>query len=129
MTDDELIEAFESHRLTREEFTHEAHLRVGWIYVARLPLGEACDTMARELLAWDIAYGLGDRYHETVTWAFMFIIHEKQLACGAKSFDEFLAANPDLMRKSPPFLADYYKDETLGSDLARKHFLLPDVGR
>jgi len=129
MTDDELIEAFESHRLTREEFTHEAHLRVGWIYVTRLPLGAACDTMARELLAWDIAYDLGDRYHETVTWAFMFIIHEKQLACAAKSFDEFLGANPDLMRKEPPFLAAYYKDETLASDLARQNFLLPDVGR
>ncbi|NVJ98525.1 MAG: hypothetical protein HWE25_10260 [Alphaproteobacteria bacterium] len=129
MNDDKLIAAFEDHSLTREAFTHEAHLRVGWIYISRLPLGAACDTMASELLAWDIAYGLGDRYHETVTWAFMFIIHERQLACEAKTFEEFLEANPDLLRKSPPFLADYYRDETLASDLARQKFLLPDVGR
>jgi len=128
VTDDELIDAFESHRLTHEAFSHEIHLRIGWIYLTRMSLGAACDTMARELLAWDIAYGLGDRYHETVTWAFMMIMHEKQLACRAPTFDAFMKANPDLMAKNPPYLARYYKAETLESDLARKQFLLPDAG-
>lgn len=129
MTDDELIAAFESHRLTKDEFDHITHLRVGWIYATRHALGEACDTMARELLAWDIAYGLGDRYHETVTWAFMLVIHERQTACKADSFDAFITANPDLTAKSPPFLDAYYKKETLATERARTTFVLPDVGR
>lgn len=129
MTDDELIEAFESHKLTKDQFDHIAHLRVGWIYATRHTLGAACDTMARELLAWDIAYGLGERYHETVTWAFMLVIHERQSACNADSFTAFIEANPDLVAKSPPFLAAYYREETLASERARTSFVLPDVGR
>ncbi len=129
MTDDELIEAFESYQLTKDQFDHITHLRVGWVYLNRHSLGAACDTMARELLAWDIAYGLGDRYHETVTWAFMLVIHERQTACQADNFDTFIKANPDLAATSPPFLAAYYRKETLETERARTSFVLPDVGR
>jgi hypothetical protein len=43
------------------------------------------------------------------------------------SWDEFAAENPDLLnRKSNLILRDYYFDETLASELARKLFVLPN---
>jgi hypothetical protein len=125
--DDALLRAFEDFSLPREVFgAHILHLHVAWLYVTRLPLGAACDTMARNLLAWDIHKGLGDRYHHTVTWAFMLIVHERQLRTKATRFPDFITENADLLQKSPPFLARYYREETLASDEARQHFVLPD---
>lgn len=35
MTDDEFIAAFEDRAIAREDWTHEAHVRMGWIYARR----------------------------------------------------------------------------------------------
>ena len=125
--DNELLAAFEDFSLPCSVLaSHMVHLHVAWLYVTRLPLGAACDTMAKNLLAWDIQKGLGDRYHHTVTWAFMLVVHERQQKAKAASFAEFLRAHQDLLQKEPPFLARYYRPETLASDHARRHFVLPD---
>jgi hypothetical protein len=44
----------------------------------------------------------------------------------AQSWEEFTSANADLMTWSGSVLQQYYRDETLSSDLARKIFLFPD---
>jgi hypothetical protein len=41
-------------------------------------------------------------------------------------WDAFQAANPDLFAFRPGILDTYYSKETLGSDLARRVFVLPD---
>ena len=41
-------------------------------------------------------------------------------------WEEFAASNPDLMTWRPSVLERYYTSEALGSDLARRVFLLPD---
>ena len=44
----------------------------------------------------------------------------------ALGWEEFAASNPDLMTWRPSVLERYYTPETLGSDLARRAFVLPD---
>ena len=41
---------------------------------------------------------------------------------------QFAADNKDLLRGKDHVLKEYYKDETLKSELARKTFILPDRG-
>ena len=41
-------------------------------------------------------------------------------------WEEFAASNPDLLTWRPSVLERYYTPEALGSDLARRVFLLPD---
>ena len=38
MTDDELVQAFESATLAGDAFPHEAHVRVAWYYLTRHPM-------------------------------------------------------------------------------------------
>jgi hypothetical protein len=68
-------------------------------------------------------------YHETITWAFLLIIAERQARCGAVTWDDFAAANADLLVWKPSILERYYSTEVLRSDLARNVFVFPDLGR
>ena len=54
------------------------------------------------------------------------LIHERMRRGAEASWEEFAAANPDLLTWRPSILAAYYREETLRSDLARASFVLPD---
>jgi hypothetical protein len=45
---------------------------------------------------------------------------------GGLDWEEFARANPDLLTWRPSVLDRYYTPETLGSELARSVFLLPE---
>jgi hypothetical protein len=65
-------------------------------------------------------------YHETITWAFLFLIHER-MADGEESetWEAFAARNQDLLTWKPSALDRYYDPETLQSERARRLFVLP----
>jgi hypothetical protein len=47
-------------------------------------------------------------------------------AGGPQTWEQFASNNSDLLTWTDSILKQYYRDETLSSDLARKIFLLPD---
>jgi len=47
-------------------------------------------------------------------------------AGGRQSWEEFVAANPDLFDWQNSILKTYYREETLRSELARRVFVFPD---
>jgi len=55
------------------------------------------------------------------------LIHERIRRDPAQSWDDFVAANGDLLRWNPSILDDYYRPETLSSPLARSIFVFPDA--
>jgi hypothetical protein len=66
-------------------------------------------------------------YHETITWAYLLLINERMERGGRqRCWQKFASANADLLTWRPSILQEYYRTETLGSDLARCVFLLPD---
>jgi hypothetical protein len=73
------------------------------------------------------ANGKSDRYHETITWAFLLLIRERIARAGRlQTWTEFSAANEDLLSWEHNILKKYYRERTLASALARSTFLLPD---
>ena len=72
------------------------------------------------------AQGATGLYHETITWAFLLLIADRQARTAAASWDEFERANADLVMWKPSILSRYYSKELLESDLARRTFLMPD---
>ena len=125
MIDDEIFAAFEAGKLDPKIFSHEMHVRVGWIFVCRFPPAEAMTRFADKLKAWATALKIPGKYHETITWFFMLLINERQTRQKADTFEAFIAENRDLIAK-PSILERYYKRETLASDYARSHYVLPD---
>ncbi|MCJ9430001.1 hypothetical protein [Kordiimonas marina] len=125
LSDDDFLAAFEAGRLDVKGFDHKAHVRLGWIYITRMPLADAINRFTRGLKRWVTALGAEGKYHETVTWAYLMLIHDRQTARPEASFDAFLAENADLLGTPSPLEALYHR-ETLASDRARKSFVLPD---
>lgn len=125
-TDEELFRAFEAGTFDPKLFSHEMHIRVGWVYVCCFPRAEAIERFAAKLKAWATALGIPGKYHESITWFYMLIIDERQSEQSATTFEEFIAKNADLISGKPTILERYYRAETLKSAHARNHYVLPD---
>jgi len=119
----DLVERFEACTLPPEEFPHEAHVYVAWSYLRELPLAMAADRFIRNLKRYAASLGKTTLYHETITWAYMLLVNERM---DEGDWDEFRAANQDLLTFRPSILDRYYTAETLSSARARTTFLLPD---
>lgn len=131
MTDDEFIAAFEACTLPKEEFHHQDHVRMAFLYLSRYPVVEALRRFSESLKNFAAANGKPNLYHETITWAFLLLIHERiarsrQQEGNHPGWNDFAHDNPDLLNWKENILKKYYRDETLASELARTTFLLPD---
>jgi hypothetical protein len=128
MTDQELIEQFEDGTLPNECFRHREHVRTAFLYLTKYPVLEALQIFSRTLRRFAEARGKPQLYHQTITWAYVFLIQERMAKAGSnQSWEEFARDNPDLLLWKDGVLTRFYRSETLTSDLARTVFLLPDL--
>jgi hypothetical protein len=126
MTDAEFLAAFEWCTLPRSEWTHAAHVRLAWLYLGRLPFAQALARVRDGIRCYNAAHG-SDGYHETITVAFVVLIHARLAGAGpGEDFAGFRARNPDLLDRRPPILEHYYDPATLASAAARQRFVVPD---
>ncbi|WP_119302405.1 hypothetical protein [Dongia deserti] len=136
MTCDELIERLEDLTLPPAALDHRAHVRAGFTYLQRLGFAGALSAMAQALRRFAAHHGKQGLYHETVTAAFLALIHQRMAEdlveqgtvvelAGARVlvWEDFAARHPELF--APDLLLRYYPKETLRSELARDCFVLP----
>ena len=127
MTGEELIQQFERGATPADTFHHADHVRLGFEYVCRYTVLEALERFADALKRFAAAQGKAERYHETVTWAYLLLIRERIARAGrTQTWEEFAGRNPDLLIWKGGVLGTLYRQETLDSDLARHTFVLPD---
>ena len=127
MNDRDFLDAFEAGTLPVASFHHRDHVRAAWLLLREESPATALDRFSAALKRFAAARGKTGLYHETITWAYVLLINER-VQRGGRSFDweDFASANPDLLTWHPSVLERYYTPETLGSDLARRAFVLPD---
>ena len=102
-------------------------MRLAWIYLSDYALLEAIERFTQSLRRLAAHCGAPGKYHETITWAYLLLIHErKQRVDASCGWESFRAANADLLAWNPSILERYYAPQTLRSDLARRIFVLPD---
>jgi hypothetical protein len=126
VSDEELIRAFESTELPAGQFTHAAHVRVGWWYLRQAPLPEALERFIAALRRYAASLGAADKYHETITVAYMLLIAERLDGAVGLSWPEFAERNADLLVRTPSVLATYYSEAVLSSERAKRSFVMPD---
>ena len=125
MTDQEFAEAFERCEIANDAFHHRDHVRLAWIYLRQMPLIDALVRFTESLKRFANHNGVPNLYHETITWAYLLLIHERMERNPVDDFDSFEAANADLFAWKPSILNRYYDQETLDSPLAKRTFLMP----
>jgi hypothetical protein len=129
LSDDALIEAFESGAMPAGGFRHPDHVRVAWWYLLRYPLHQAIAIFSERLKAFALARGTPGMYHETITIAYVLLISERLDGSGAASalpWVKFAEQHADLLAWNPSILERYYLPATLWSERARRTFVMPD---
>jgi len=126
MTAEEIIRRFEADAVPEDSFHHADHVRLAFAYLSQFPPLEALDKFCTALKRFATARGKPDRYHETITHAYFFLIRERMVRCAAADWDDFAFRNADLLVWKNGILSRYYQESTLQSELARSVFVFPD---
>ncbi len=122
---EDFVRGFEECSLGR--FHHSDHVRLAWLYLKRFPVEEALARFAIGLRRFATSKGAPEKYHETITWAYLLLIRQRiEEGPADQGWDGFRQANPDLMSYRRPVLERLYRPLTLQSELARRIFVLPD---
>jgi hypothetical protein len=132
MSDADLVARFLAGSLAEPELRHRDHVRVGWLLLARHPLLEALALFRDGLRRLAESFGKAGLYHETITLAYLLLIHERRAAAPPgrdESWERFAARCPELFAWPESILDQFYRPETLRSESARHGFVLPDLHR
>jgi hypothetical protein len=127
MTSSELFDSFVDTSLPADQFHHQQHVHVAWMFVRKYGMPAALAEFSSAIKRFADPKGATGLYHETITWAFLLVIAERQAGKPARAWAEFEADNGDLLVWKPSILSRYYSKELLESDLARRTFVLPDL--
>lgn len=123
----ELLARFIDTSLPAEAFHHEQHVHVAWLFVREHGMPAALGEFSAAIKRFAQAKGAHGLYHETITWAFLLLIADRQARTASSTWEQFAAGNADLLTWKPSVLSRYYSKELLASDLARRTFLMPDL--
>ena len=123
LTDDELVRGFEEGSL--EDFPHASHVRVALVYLERYGRAEALRRLLVGLLRFATAKGHPEKFHVTMTRAWLEFIEAARLAHPGLPPSSLLDLCPELLDRNA--LARFYTPERLHSEQARTAWVPPDL--
>mgnify|MGYP001556252791 CR=1 FL=1 len=123
----ELVAALEDGTLDPAAFGHAEHVRVGWYLLEESRPAVAAVRLVAALRGYTVTLGIPGKYHETVTLAWLFLIHDRRCRGTAPDWAGFRRENPDLFDPDARPLQRYYRPATLGEEVGRRAFLFPDA--
>ncbi len=128
MNDADFLRALESCELPEQEFGHAGHVRAAYLILRTADFAGALERVSRAIRAYASYLGKPERYHETMTVAYVSLIQQHMVERGdGGDWATFARDNADLLDKE--LLAQFYPAELLKSDTARKIFVLPRINR
>lgn len=116
-----IVQAFEECRLL--ELDHENHVRVAWHNLRTDSLTTVLSELPAKLKRYAASKSAPDIYHETITYAFVFIINERINRHPDDGWQEFAYRNRDLFDSK--VLLKFYPQGVLESAFARRVFVWP----
>ena len=129
MTDQDFLAEFEACTLPKPLWTHEAHIRMAWLYLSCEGFDVVLPRARESIKRYNAAVGGSPTgYHETITQVYLRLVAARISARPATDdWLGFRGANSDLLDRSTPPTLRYYSKGTLLSDLARAQFVEPDL--
>jgi len=109
----------------RGGFGHREHLELAWNYLTLYPVDEASEVMADAIRHVARLHGAEDKYHETITRAWLYFVAVHMQRWGADTFDAFIGRNPELLDRG--LIEHFYSRELISSRPARAAWTAPDV--
>jgi hypothetical protein len=127
MSDREFCAAFEAGAFAPADFSHRAHVRLAYVYLAESDVALALERMRAALVSFLSHHGIpATKYHETLTRAWLLgVNHFMHRSPEASSADDFIDRNPPLL--DAKIMLTHYSADLLFSDQARADFVEPNL--
>lgn len=116
---------FEAGRVDLATFDHRGHVRVAWHALDALPLLQALPRFCAALQAVVRAHGAQDKFHATMSVAFLLLIHERMQ--DGESWSTFEAREEAFIAAGLQPVRALYSERQLQRTSAREHFELPET--
>ena len=107
-----------------EGFGHRQHLELTWRCLEDDEPDAACAMVADGIRHVAAAHGASDKFHATITSAWVHCVAVHRERWPGASFEEFIERNPALL--DPKLLEHFYSPDLLFSDAARAAVTSPD---
>jgi len=127
-TDDvEFRAAFEAGAFAPADFSHRAHVRLAYVYLAESDADLALERFRAALVGFLSHHGIpATKYHETLTRAWLLgVNHFMHRSPESSSADDFIQRNPALLDSK--IMLTHYSADLLYSDQARAGFVEPNL--
>lgn len=127
LDDQTFISQFEACTLDPTHFDHRGHIRLGWLYTTKNSLPVAISKTCDGIQRYAGSLGADDKFHYTLTEAFVRLIAFRQAARPTASFDQFLDQNADLVDNALPLIQQHYSEALLETSEAKIRSVTPDL--
>ena len=126
-SDREFRAAFEAGAFAPADFSHRAHIRLAYVYLAESDVELALERMRAALVSFLSHHGIpASKYHATLTRAWILAVdHFMHRSPRALSADDFIARNAPLLDTRN--MLTHYSAELLFSDQVRADFVEPNL--
>jgi hypothetical protein len=133
MDDAQFLKQFEDLTLPFSQWTHRAHVKVGYLYLRAHPFDDALVLLRKGIKAYNAANKVLESptsgYNETTTQAFLHLIAATMAAYGeampTATADVFCDTHPQLMTRNA--LRLFYSPERRMHPEAKTTFIEPDL--
>ena len=128
---EQLVKAFNSLTLPREQWNHDAHLKVGLWYLLHYSPDESLKRLRQNIKQYNVACGINNTetqgYHETITQFYIWLINHfiQQIDC-SQSIDLIADTLIDCYGDKSVIFS-YYSKDRLMSKTARIQWIEPDL--
>ncbi len=123
-----LVRALERAKMPVGGFDHRRHIQAAFTWLTLHEFETAVSRAEAALEGLATRMGLSDRYHATITRAYMLLVSERMRRPNAPAeWPEFADAFPDLFEWNPGLIDRHYSRERRDSATARATFVEPDL--
>ncbi|MBV1911668.1 MAG: hypothetical protein KUG78_20415 [Kangiellaceae bacterium] len=126
LSDEQFISEFEAMTLEPQYFSHRGHIRISWLYLNQFNFDLACEKIEFGINRYATSLGAKDKFHCTLTRVLVVLIYGRMKKSSHKSWQNFIINNSDLVNNAQELISEYYSEELINSELARKLFVKPD---
>lgn len=126
-SDVEFRAAFEAGAFAPADFSHRAHVRLAYVFLAESDVELALERYRAALVGFLSHHGIpASKYHETLTRAWLLgVDHFMHRSPEASSADDFIDRNPALLDSR--IMLTHYSADLLFSPQARAEFVEPNL--
>lgn len=127
LSDLEFEKEFFECTMSEDVFSHEAHIRLAWIYIHKYGSKKAVEKVNDDLKRYTRALGAESIYNVTVTTAGVKIVDHLLKKTSGTSFDAFVKEFPDLLFDFKGLITKHYSIDVFKSMRAKGSYLEPDL--